>query len=93
MTIAAYRAEILAVPDDPTTGAPIVYYADGLLVVEDGMVAACGPFVELAGPYGGIKVTAFPGQMIVPGFVDAHVHYPQTERIAAHGGQLLDWLD
>jgi guanine deaminase len=30
---------------------------------------------------------------IVPGFVDAHVHYPQTERIAAHGAQLLDWLD
>jgi len=93
MTIAAYRAEILAVPDDPTTGAPIVHHADGLLVVEDGMVAACGAFAELAGRYRGAQVTAFPGKMIVPGFVDAHVHYPQTERIAAHGAQLLDWLD
>jgi len=93
MTIAAYRAEILAVPDDPTTGAPIVHHADGLLVVEDGMVAACGAFAELAGRYRGAQVTAFPGKMIVPGFIDAHVHYPQTERIAAHGAQLLDWLD
>ncbi|MFX6819217.1 amidohydrolase family protein, partial [Acinetobacter baumannii] len=31
--------------------------------------------------------------LIVPGFVDAHVHYPQTDRIASHGEQLLDWLE
>jgi guanine deaminase len=34
-----------------------------------------------------------PGRLIVPGFVDAHVHYPQTDRIAAHGVQLLEWLE
>jgi guanine deaminase len=32
-------------------------------------------------------------RLIVPGFVDAHVHYPQTDRIAAHGEQLLEWLE
>ena len=31
--------------------------------------------------------------LIVPGFVDAHVHYPQIERIASHGEQLMQWLD
>ena len=91
--IEAFRAEILAVPDDPVTGAPIVHHADGLLVVEDGIVVAIGPFAEIVGSFPRETFTHFPGKTIVPGFVDAHVHYPQTERIAAHGGQLLDWLD
>jgi guanine deaminase len=32
------------------------------------------------------------GQLLLPGFVDAHVHYPQTEMIGAFGEQLLEWL-
>ncbi|RVT89250.1 guanine deaminase [Sphingomonas crocodyli] len=89
----AFRAEILAVPDDPRSGAPIVHHADGLLVVENGIVVAVGDHADLAGRFAEAGVTHFPGKTIVPGFVDAHVHYPQTERIAAHGAQLLDWLD
>ncbi len=93
MTVQAFRAEILAVPDDPSTGAPIVHHEDGLLVVEDGIVVACGAYADTVARFGDVPVTAFPGQTIMPGFVDAHVHYPQTEKIAAHGAQLLDWLD
>ncbi|TZG28140.1 guanine deaminase [Sphingomonas montanisoli] len=89
----AFRAEILAVPDDPRNGASIVHHADGLLVVEDEIVVAIGDHADLAGRFADASVTHFPGKTIVPGFVDAHVHYPQTERIAAHGAQLLDWLD
>jgi guanine deaminase len=33
------------------------------------------------------------GRLMVPGFVDTHIHYPQTSRIAAHGEQLLSWLE
>ena len=91
--IEAFRAEILSVPDDPRNGAPIVHHADGLLVVEDGIVVAIGDHAALADRFADTPVTHFPGKTIVPGFVDAHVHYPQTERIAAHGAQLLDWLD
>lgn len=32
------------------------------------------------------------GKLLLPGFVDAHVHYPQTEMIGAFGEQLLEWL-
>jgi len=90
----AFRAEILSVPHDPAlAGAEAVHhYADGLLVVEGGLVVACGEYDAVAGRFPGIAVEPLPG-MIVPGFVDAHVHYPQTERIASHGEQLLQWLD
>jgi guanine deaminase len=41
-----------------------------------------------------VPVTAYPpGYLILPGFIDAHVHYPQTEMIASYGTQLLEWLD
>jgi guanine deaminase len=95
MTLRGYRAEILAVPDDPASAGAgaIVHHADGLLVVEDGLVAACGAFAETAARFPGLEIEGFPGKLLVPGFVDSHVHYPQTERIASHGEQLLEWLE
>jgi guanine deaminase len=91
----AFRAEILSVPEDPASAGPaaVRHFADGLLVVEDGIVLACGAFDALEAQFGAVECERFPGGLIVPGFVDAHVHYPQTERIASHGEQLLHWLD
>ena len=40
-----------------------------------------------------IPVEDYRGKLIVPGFVDTHIHYPQTDMIASHGEQLLDWLE
>jgi guanine deaminase len=93
MTIRAYRAEILSVAADPRDHVDAIRHEpDGLLVIEDGIVIARGPFDALAPHYPGLAVEALPG-LVVPGFVDAHIHYPQFDRIAAHGTQLLDWLD
>jgi guanine deaminase len=93
MSLRGFRAEILSVPEDPAeTGDAVRHFADGLLVVEDGLVVACGPCHELLDRHPGLEVEALPG-LIVPGFVDAHVHYPQTGRIASHGEQLLQWLE
>lgn len=90
----AFRAEILSVPEDPRIAGPeaMRHWPDGLLVVEDGLVVACGDHAELAGRFAGVATEALPG-LLVPGFIDAHVHYPQTERIASHGEQLLSWLE
>jgi len=90
----AYRAEILSVPHDPATAGEtaIDHYADGLLVVEDGLVLACGLYADLADTFADLPQEVLPG-ILVPGFVDTHVHYPQTEAIASHGKQLLEWLD
>lgn len=90
----AFRAEILSVPGDPATGDPgaVRWEADGLLVVEDGRVLARGPYGALRERFAALEVQALPGRMILPGFVDAHVHYPQQDQIASYGAGLLDWL-
>lgn len=90
----AFRGEILSVPEDPATAGrgAIRYFNDGLLVVEDGLVLACGHNAKLAGQFADIPAEQLDG-LIVPGFVDAHVHYPQIECIASHGEQLMQWLE
>nr|MBA4769054.1 guanine deaminase [Sphingobium sp.] len=93
MTLKAYRGEILSVSLDPLPRPDAIRHdPDGLLVVEDGIIVARGAYADLADRYQSILVESLAG-LIVPGFVDAHVHYPQMDRIAAHGEQLLDWLE
>lgn len=91
----AYRAALLHMLDDPSRAGAnaCAYHPDGLLVVEDGHVAAFGAHADLAGAFANVETTALPGRLITPGFVDAHVHYPQVDVIAAWGTQLLDWLN
>ena len=93
----AYRAALLHTLDDPCrtpAAEAFAYHADGLLVVEDGHVAAFGAYTDVFPDLAAdTPVTAFPGKLITPGFVDAHIHYPQTDVVAAWGSQLLDWLN
>ena len=89
MPLKGFRGPILSVRDWRLPR----YEADGLLVTEDGIIVARGDYRALAPLFPGLSITAFPGKLIVPGFIDAHVHYPQIDRIAAHGEQLLQWLE
>lgn len=89
----AFRAELLSVPHDPRDRPDAVRYEpDGLLVVEDGIVVARGGYAQLKDRFAHVPVEVLHG-LVVPGFVDAHVHYPQTDCIASYGEQLLDWLE
>lgn len=96
MSAHAYRAALLHVLEDPSRADPahaVAYHPDGLLVVEDGHVAAFGAHDDIAPALpADVLTTHFPGKLITPGFIDAHIHYPQTDVVAAWGGQLLDWL-
>ncbi len=69
------------------------YLPDGLLVLEDGKIKAFGTYADLQADYAEIPTTAYPGRLIMPGFIDTHIHYPQTGMIAAYGEQLLEWLN
>jgi len=68
---------------------------DGVLVVDDdGAIAWVGALAALPPEYESWPVTGNRGDIILPGFVDAHMHFPQTYSTDAFGGgQLLDWLD
>lgn len=90
-----FRAELLSVPQDPAIAGAgaAVHNADGLLVVEDGLVLASGPYAELIERFPDIDIETFTGGLLIPGFIDTHVHYPQTDVMAAHSGQLLHWLE
>lgn len=68
------------------------FYPDGLLVMENGIIKAYGPYSEIAPKYPGLQVTNVPDRLIVPGFVDGHVHFPQTRVLGMYGLQLLPWL-
>lgn len=96
MSVRAYRASLLHMLADPCRADPAdacAYHPDGLLLVEDGHVAAFGAYADAAPTlHADTPVEELPGRLITPGFVDAHVHYPQTDVMAAWGTQLLDWL-
>ena len=93
----AFRSSILHCLDDPGEQADesaVEYFADGALLLNDGYVERLGPANDvLAGIGDNVEVVDHRGRLIVPGFVDCHVHYPQVEIIASYGEQLLDWLD
>lgn len=93
----AYRASIfhcLADPGENDDAAASEFFADGLLIVEDGRIAEVGAASTLLDSLSeDTRVEDLSGKLIVPGFVDCHVHYPQIDIIASYGEQLLDWLN
>jgi guanine deaminase len=91
----AHRASLFHLLDEPDPARPALegWFADGALVIEDGVVLEAGAWDDI-GPRlpQSIPVTRHPHALIVPGFVDAHVHFPQLDMIASPGAQLMDWL-
>ncbi len=91
-----YRAEILHFLDDPALvgdADSYQYFPDGLLIVKNGRVERLGPAPELLPDLPPeVEVIHHRDALILPGFVDCHAHYPQTEMVAAYGEQLLEWL-
>ncbi len=93
--VKAYRASILHFVADPARYGDQAwqYFQDGALVVENGRIKEIGNHSELWQKFREAEWIDHSGRLIVPGFVDTHVHYPQTEMIAAYGEQLLEWLN
>ena len=92
----AYRASILHSLADPTVVGieqSYQYFEDGILLIENGKVAQVGAAAELLSKLTGVEVQHYRDALITPGFIDTHIHYPQTGMIASYGEQLLDWLN
>ena len=96
-TLQAFRGSILHCLDDPGDGlssADVEFHEDGLLLVADGKVRRLGnASVLLPTLPEGIDILDYSGKLILPGFIDSHIHFPQTDMIASYGEQLLDWLE
>lgn len=72
----------------------LTFHEDALVVIEGGLIRAFGPWSELAPTLPeGVEVVHYPDAVIAPGFIDAHVHFPQLQVIGAYGTQLLEWLE
>jgi guanine deaminase len=89
-----YRASILHFPvatQTPDTQATM--FADGALVVHHEKIIAIGSYAKVSRLYTHADIIDYSGRLLVPGLIDSHLHYPQTEMIAKYGKQLLAWLE
>jgi guanine deaminase len=97
MTTHAIRASVLHCLRDPGLAGDLdalEYINDALVVVRDGHIDALAPISTMRRTLGeDVPITDFRGHLLLPGFIDTHVHFPQVDVIASYGAQLLDWLN
>jgi guanine deaminase len=94
-----HRAALLHFPH--ATCSPEDHYqfiADGVLVVENGVITYIGEADDFFTAAGNRDIDIHTDVirhdgLLMPGFIDSHVHFPQTEMIGSYGKQLLDWLN
>ncbi|SNY47220.1 guanine deaminase [Pseudooceanicola antarcticus] len=70
-----------------------LYERRGGIVLRDGLIVARGGADALRAAHPAARVVDYGDGLILPGFIDAHVHYPQTAMIASWGKRLIDWLN
>ncbi|MBL4817306.1 MAG: guanine deaminase [Shewanella sp.] len=97
-TIKVIRAsflDILSVVDDPADiEKNLRFIEDGLMFVANGRIEWIGTWEEGKDKIpADVRVRSYPGKIVMPGFIDTHIHYPQSEMVGAYGEQLLEWLD
>lgn len=87
--------EVVSFDDDPrASSAALRHHEEGALLIEAGRVRAAGEARDvLAAAPPGTPLDDHRGRLLLPGFVDAHVHYAQTDVVAAPGETLLGWLE
>lgn len=94
-----YRTPFMHTPASPFHQPGALHTeADGGILVENGVIVASGGFSDLQATSPGAEVHDLRGPdgqpgMLLPGFVDTHVHYPQVRVLGGLGMPLLEWLD
>src|SRR5688572_31304099 len=93
-----FRATIFHTPENPlrldiSDRQALVGHEDGGLLVHKGRVVACGDYAGIRDANPGADTLDWRGGFMLPGLIDAHVHFPQARIIGAMGRTLLDWLE
>jgi guanine deaminase len=91
--VTLFRGTVLDTPDDPFAGGALRATSDAGLLVHDGVIAERDDFAALRARHPHEDVVDLSGGLVLPGFVDTHVHFPQVRAIGGLGLPLLDWLE
>lgn len=84
----------LTEPESLDDRASYRYDEDGGLLIRDGKIAAIGAYHLVAADAGkDAEIVDHRPHLILPGFIDAHAHFPQMQVIASYGAELLEWLN
>src|SRR5262249_21932843 len=87
------RAQVAHTPSNPFVEERALHsVVDGALAFSDGRIVACGPWSAVSRDFADAVVVDARDALLLPGFVDCHVHYPQIRIIGAMGLELMDWL-
>jgi guanine deaminase len=92
-----YRARVFTpvadpFPADADVAATYVYHDDGFIAIDGDRIVAVGDFQDMPRDSAAL-IQLGRDALIVPGFVDTHLHAPQLEMIGSYGGHLLEWLN
>ncbi|WP_170772030.1 guanine deaminase [Ruegeria lacuscaerulensis] len=96
MTQRLLRGRLLTFHREPQNGEDLsayTYLEDGALLIENGIIQQAGPYAELSAKAVNVPVTDHRPHLMMAGFIDTHIHFPQVQVIASWGAQLLDWLN
>ncbi len=87
--------QMLSFTDDPFAVGPDAarHMSHGGVLVDAGRIVAVGEAADLRAAHPQARITDYGRCLISAGFIDAHVHYPQTAIIASWGKRLIDWLN
>ncbi|ASW10681.1 guanine deaminase [Rhizobium sp. 11515TR] len=84
----------LAEPQGVDDIASYRYIEDGAVFVRDGKIVEIGTYGDIRRlADAGVRIADHRPNLILPGFIDTHLHFPQTQAIASYGAQLLEWLN
>ena len=91
------RGRVLTFTDEPgrdDDASAYTFFEDGAVLISDGKIARLGDFADVskAAAEDAERIDHHP-HLILPGFIDAHNHFPQMQVIGSYGTQLLDWLN
>ena len=95
MSARLLRGRLLSFRDSPRLSPSTALWLveDGAVLIDNGIILAAGDAKDVAAQApADVKTDDHTGKLILPGFIDTHIHYPQTRVIGSYGAQLLDWL-
>ncbi|HEX2021014.1 MAG TPA: guanine deaminase [Aurantimonas sp.] len=89
----AIRGRLLSFDADPREEGAVRYVEDGLVVIEKGLIREVGEAPALLKRLRpDLRIADHRPHLVLPGFIDPHLHMPQTQVVASYGAELMEWL-